>query len=193
MSTEIEFFFDIASPYTYLAATQMDAIHERTGVPVRWRPFLLGGVYQSTGNKPPMIATPAKGPFMLADLTRWAKRYRVPFVFEPSLFPLNSLGVMRAITACPEEHRAQAAKKLFHAYWGEGRNPNSPDVLTECLGADATARASEQRVKDELRATTDEAARRGAFGAPTIFVGSEMFFGNDRLDFVEEAARAMKV
>ena len=86
---EIEFFFDIGSSYSYLAATQMDGVAERTAVPVRWRPFLLGGVFKATGNDMP-ARLPAKAKWMLHDMTLWAHHYGIPFRM-PSRFPLITL------------------------------------------------------------------------------------------------------
>lgn len=179
----IEFFFDIASPYSYLAATQIDDLGERVGVTVRWRPFLLGGVFKAVGNQPP-ATLPSRGQYMLKDLHRWAAAYQQPFTF-PSTFPMNSLLAMRALTALDEPARPEAALGLFRAYWVDDRDLTRPEVIADIIGEDAPARSVLPEVKGALRATTDEAVERGAFGAPTIFVGDEMFFGNDRLHFVE--------
>lgn len=183
----IEFFFDIASPYSYLASTQVEGLSARTGAAVRWRPFLLGGVFRAVGNTPP-VALAARQPYLLKDLYRWAAHYGVPFNF-PSFFPVNSLVPMRALAGLPEAEVPAAAAALFRAHWAEERDPSDAAVLTDLLGAERVALASAGEVKAALRETTDEAVRRGAFGAPTFFVGDEMFFGNDRLHFVEAAAR----
>jgi len=182
----IEFFFDIGSPYTYLSATQIAALEQRTGQAVRWRTFLLGGVFKSVGNLMP-AQVQGKAEYMLRDLHRWADRYGVPFSYSP-FFPINSLLPMRALTALSDAERPEAALRVFRAYWAEGRNPSIPEVLTELVGAEAVARAESPEIKAALRANTDEAVARGVFGAPIFFVGDEMFFGNDRMDFVEEAA-----
>jgi 2-hydroxychromene-2-carboxylate isomerase len=187
MSANIEFFFDISSPDSYLAATQIEAVAARAGGTARWRPFLLGGVFKSVGNKPP-ASLPARGRYMLTDLYRWAAEYEVPFEF-PSTFPMNSLLAMRALTATPESERPEAALALFQAYWGKDRDLTRPEVLATLIGEDPVMQAVTPEVKDALRVTTEEAITRGAFGAPTIFVGDEMFFGNDRLQFVEAALR----
>jgi 2-hydroxychromene-2-carboxylate isomerase len=184
----IEFFFDIASPYTYLASLQIDAIGERTGLEVQWRPFLLGGVFKATGNAMP-VQVPARGAYLLQDLQRWAKQLDIPFVF-PDFFPCNSLVPMRALTWLPKEERREAAQRIFHAHWIEGRNPQDLEILAELLGRQPVEGAGDPETKLALRSTTDEAVARGAFGAPSIFVGEELFFGNDRLQMVEEAARA---
>ena len=186
-STGIEFFFDISSPYSYFAATQIGALGRRVGLPVQWRPFLLGGVFRAVGNQPP-AALPARAPYLLKDLHRWSAHYGVSFAF-PSIFPMNSLLAMRALTAVPDEGRQEAALSLFTAYWVDNQDLTRPEVVARFIGQDALVKAVDPDIKVQLRATTDEAVKRGAFGAPTIFVGEEMFFGNDRLHFVETAAQ----
>lgn len=186
MPTPIEFFFDVASPYSYLASTVITEVGARAGAPVRWRPFLLGGVFRAVGNQPPATLA-VRAPYMLTDLHRWAQRYGVPFQM-PSFFPINSLLPMRALASLPEDALPAAAGAVFRAHWAEGRDPSDPAVLAALIGADAVAAAQSPAVKEHLRANTEEAVARGAFGAPTFFVGAEMYFGNDRLLFVEEAA-----
>ncbi|MBU2512743.1 2-hydroxychromene-2-carboxylate isomerase [bacterium] len=192
MSKQLEFFFDYVSPATFLAYTQLPAIIERTGAELIYRPFLLGGVFKSSGNSSPM-SVPAKGTWLLKDLTRFSKRYNVPMKFNP-YFPINTIQLMRgAIWAGEQNTQERYSTAMFRAVWLEEKNMNDPAVVSEVLKSiqidpeafvEATSR---QSIKDKLRANTDEAVSRGAFGAPTMFVGEEMFFGQDRLDFVEEA------
>ena len=193
----IEIFWDVASPYTYLAITQLPAIAERTGAELVFRPFLLGGVFKATGNNMPG-AVPAKGAHMMNDLTRWAEQYGVTIKKPGEVpFPINSVTPMRvAIVAGRKGLGREAAQALTRAYWGEGRDVSQPEVLTDVvtsLGLDPTEMVKaiqEQSVKDELRTQTGEAVERGAFGAPTMFVEGQMFWGNDRLQHVEAALRA---
>lgn len=184
----IEFFFDIGSPYTYLASTQIAALEERSGQSVTWRTFLLGGVFKSVGNQMPATVQ-GKAEYMLKDLHRWADRYGIPFSFSP-YFPINSLLPMRALTGMSDEERPEAALRIFRAYWAEGLNPSIPEVLTGLIGAEAVARAESPEVKAALRANTDDAVSRGAFGAPTFFFQGEMYFGNDRMMFLEDAIQS---
>ena len=190
----LEYFFDYVSPFAFLADTQVPDLAKRTGAEVVYRPFFLGGVMQASKNSPP-ITVPNKGKYMFSDLARWSKRYGVEIKPNPH-FPVNTLGAMRAAVAAvddprfPDFHRA-----MFRAVWAEGKNLADEGVLRETIdaagldGAAILARAKEQTVKDALRRTSEEAVERGAFGAPTFFIGNEMFWGNDRLDFVEEALR----
>jgi 2-hydroxychromene-2-carboxylate isomerase len=192
MAKRVEFFFDYGSPYSYLADTQVTGLAERTGATLVHRPMLLGAVLKETGGSP---MVPAKGRHLLVDLGRWAARYGVPFRPNP-YFPINTLRLMRGSVAAelsgsfPAYHRA-----VFAAMWTEEKNLGDEATLRSVLaaaGIDAARLLGEidtPAVKDRLRANTEEAVRRGAFGAPTFFVGDEMFWGNDRLPFVEEALR----
>jgi 2-hydroxychromene-2-carboxylate isomerase len=184
---DIEFFFDVGSPYSYLAFHALPAIAERNGVAVIYRPFLLGAVFKATGNSPPAMV-PARGRWMFADLQRWGEKYGLPFVL-PTTFPINTLLPMRALTAVGPERIRDAANSLFHAYWGEGLDISEPDLIDQLLGTRVTSEASTEAVKLHLREVTNEAVERGAFGAPTFFIGDELIFGNDRLDFLEELLR----
>jgi 2-hydroxychromene-2-carboxylate isomerase len=192
-STVIEFFFDIGSPYSYLAATQVAPLQQATGAPVRWRPFLLGGVFKASGNETPANVA-SKALYMAKDLERWARHYQVPFSFS-SRFPLSTLITQRAIVAAEQVAGADAAARfamaLFTAYWVQDRDITSPKELggiaDDCrLDVSSLLQAaSDPSVKDRLRADTDEAVSRGAFGAPTFFVGQHMFWGNDRIPMIE--------
>lgn len=188
MSQKIEFFFDIASPYSFLAALQIPRLEKLAEV--EWRPFLIGGVFKASGNLMP-AANPVKGQYMFQDLRRLFAYYGEPFRF-PSRFPMNSLQAMRCITALPADQRPAATLALYRAYWGEDRDLADPAVLSELLGADVVARASDEGVKAELKAATEDAASRGAFGAPTFFVGKDMYFGEDRVFLIEHALEQKK-
>lgn len=190
----VEFFFDFGSPASYLAWTQLPAICRATGATLAYRPMLLGGVFQATGNVSP-VTVPAKGRYMLADLTRFALRYGVPLRFNPH-FPINTLTLMRGAVGLQMRDPARFdayVTTIFNAMWVDGLHMGDPGVVTEVLGrAGFDARAlleltADPAVKDALKSATEEAVRRGAFGAPTMFVGDQMFFGQDRLDFVSDA------
>ncbi len=185
---KLEFFYDIASPYTYLASTQVEAVAADAGAEVRWRPMLLGGVFKATGNTMPGLLPP-RARYMLRDLERWAGWYGVSLRF-PTTFPPRTLTMMRALTALEGEARVAATHAAFHACWVHDAALDDPAVVAEVAGAEAAGRASDPAIKDALRETTEEAVARGVFGAPTFFVGDEMFFGNDRLPFVGQALRA---
>jgi len=190
-----EFFFDFGSPASYLAYTQMDGVAKRTGAEIVWRPMLLGGVFKATGNASPAMV-PAKGKWMNADLARFARRYGVDFNRNP-FFPVNTLVMMRGAAAFEGTPQFRPyVDAMFRAMWVDGKNMNDLPTAAGVLKAagfdpaDFMAKAESQGAKDRLKATTEEAVARGVFGAPTTFVGDHMFFGQDRLDFVEEALRA---
>jgi len=193
----VEFFFDFGSPTTYLAWTQLPAICAAAGATLVYRPMLLGGVFQATGNASP-VTVPAKGKYMLDDMARFARRYGVALNFNPH-FPINTLTLMRAAVGLqmrrPDLFEPYVAC-MFTAMWVDARNLGDPAIVAETLraaGLDPQAvldLAADPTVKEALKASTGEAVRRGAFGAPTMFVGEKMFFGQDRLDFVREALAA---
>lgn len=194
MSKSVEFYFDFGSPTSYLAYTQLPGICAAAGAELVYRPVLLGGVFQATGNVSP-IAVPAKGRYTLIDMQRFARRYGVPLKMN-SHFPINTLLLMRAATGVqlrqPERFEALLAC-VFKGMWVDALNLGDAAVLGPLLaeaGFDPQALlalAADQEVKDALKANTEAAIKRGMFGAPTMFVGDEMFFGQDRLDFVREA------
>ncbi|MGP0173137.1 2-hydroxychromene-2-carboxylate isomerase [Pseudomonas sp. NCHU5208] len=194
MSKSVEFFFDLGSPASYLAYTQLPALCRESAAQLRYRPMLLGAVFQATGNAPPMMIA-AKGLYMVRDLARFAERYGVPLRFNPH-FPINTLALMRLLLAVQlhqPERFEDVLHLLFEAIWVDGANMGDPRKAAEVLGSagfDAAAlqaQASEPVVKEALKANTAEAIKRGVFGAPTCFVEGEMFFGQDRLDFVRDA------
>lgn len=186
----IEFYWDSASPYTYLAATQIEALAARHGASVQWKPFLLGKAFEATGNKPP-VGVPAKGKYMFSDLRLWAQHYGVPFSF-PKVFPVASLISLRIACGLPEEMVGKWALAAMTAYWNTGADLGQPEVLKTIavslgLDPDATlALAQDPAVKERLKANTDEAVARGVFGAPTFFIDKHMFWGNDRFVLMEE-------
>lgn len=192
MAKQVEFFFDYASPATYLAYTQLPKIAERTGAKLVYKPFLLGGVFKSTGNSAP-ISVPAKGAWLLKDLARCSARFGVPFQINP-FFPINTVQLMRgAVWAQEKGILDRYNQAMFNAMWVDPKNLGDPAPVAEVLESanidpsDFIAAVGSQDIKDKLRELTDEAVSRGAFGAPTMFVGDEMHWGQDRLDFVEES------
>lgn len=179
--SRIEFFYDVVSPYSYLATHRIEDLAARNHAELVWRPFFLGGVMKQTGNTPPAYL-PARAPYLFKDLMRWGKRYGMP-IRPPQPFPTNTLTAMRILVQLPQEELPEVSKRLFAAYWGEGRDIGDSAVLTELLGEEAVATAPAG--KAALIAASDEAVKRGAFGAPSMFVGDQMFFGNDRLELLE--------
>jgi len=198
MSKTVEFYFDLGSPATYLAYTQLPKICAETDSELRYIPMLLGGVFKATGNASPAMI-PAKGRYMFEDLNRYAKRYAVPLKINPH-FPINTLMLMRAVTGIQLHHpeRFQAfIDGLFNALWIEGRNLNEPETVAAVLSEHGfqpqavMALVNDESVKAALKGNTETAIKRGVFGAPSMFVGNQLFFGQDRLEFVEAALREL--
>ena len=196
MTKTVEFYFDLGSPTTYLAHTQLAKICADTQSELIYIPMLLGGVFKATGTASPAMI-PAKGRYMFQDLDRFAKRYGVQLRFNPH-FPINTLILMRAVTGMQmrqPQRFAEFVDCLFRALWVEGRNLNDPQTIAAVLTENGfepreiMALTNDESVKAALKENTETAIKRGVFGAPSMFIGDQLFFGQDRLDFVEEALR----
>jgi 2-hydroxychromene-2-carboxylate isomerase len=189
----IDFFFEFASPYGYLASTQIDRIAARFGREVRWHPIMLGAALKATGSRP-LVEVPLKGPYMLHDLPRFARLLGVPFT-APPVMPGNSLHASRACVWIEVERGHEAARGLaraiFVAHWGEGRDIGSPEQVADIaapLGIEREAlleAIARPAIKQELKDRTQAALERGVFGSPFVFVGNEPFWGADRLPQIE--------
>jgi 2-hydroxychromene-2-carboxylate isomerase len=193
MPKTIEFLFDVGSPTTYLAHRRLPAIVARTGATVDYVPILLGGVMKATGNATPGMVIP-RGRWMAIDMARYAAREGITLNMNPD-FPINTMVMMRMLSAAlGTPDFAALLEALFVAMWEKPRKMDDPAVVAAVLaeaGFDPALwleRANAPEVKAALIAATEKAVARGAFGAPTFFVGDEFFFGQDRLDWVEAAA-----
>jgi len=197
MARKIDFYFDCSSPWTYLAFHAVQPLAKELAVEIAWKPILVGGVFNAVNqtvydsrSRP----NPLKQTYMLKDLAAWAKLYGLALRFPPTVFPVNSVKAMRgAFVALDEGKLVPYATAAFEAYWGSDLDISREAVLAEIA---ATAGIERQRFfagietdacKARLRANTDELIARGGFGSPTMFVGDEMFFGNDRLPLVRAA------
>jgi len=194
MTRTVEFYFDVGSPASYLAWTQLPALCEQVGARLVYKPMLLGGIFQATGNSSP-ASVPAKGRYVSHDLARFARRYGVPLAQNPH-FPIITLTLMRAAIAVQlrEPERLDSfLSTVFKALWVDLLDLNDMTLTAQTLARGGFAPdqlekwVSDPEIKAALKANTDEALQRGVFGAPTMFVGQEMYFGQDRLDFVREA------
>lgn len=193
MSTTLDFYFDFGSPAAYLAHKWLRRLSTQYSLAVTYKPMLLGGVFKATGNNSP-VAVPAKAHYMMVhDLPRFARRYGVPLNSNPH-FPINTPNLMR--TAIAAEHLGCAKAfndTVYDAVWIQGENMGEMKVVAAILtkaGLDAKALLNlcqTPDIKAELITNTAAAVARGVFGAPTFFMDDEMYFGQDRLDFVEAA------
>jgi 2-hydroxychromene-2-carboxylate isomerase len=191
MSNSIDFYFDYGSPTSYLAYKQLPGVVRRTGVRVNYLPILLGGVYLATSNHSP-LDLPLKRKWMETDMQFFAERYGIQFAVNPH-FPINTLVLMRgAVYAQQQGFLERYSDAVFHGMWGNPENMSEPAVIAKVLqSADLevqkiVAATQDPAIKEQLKSNTQEAIDRGAFGAPTIFVGDRMFFGQDRIQYVEE-------
>ncbi len=195
---DIEFFFDVSSPWTYLAFHNIQPMAAELGARIRWRPFMVGGVFNTVNPsvyESRRAPVPAKQAYLGKSLADWARWSGVRLGrFPPSVFPVNSVKVMRACLVLDAQGRLPAfAREAFEAYWSDDQDIAQDAVVrTLCAraGVDADtllAAIAEQAVKDQLRANTEELIARGGFGTPTIFVGDDMYFGNDHLPLVRAA------
>jgi 2-hydroxychromene-2-carboxylate isomerase len=191
MSQNIDFYFDYGSPTSYLAYKQLPGLIHRTGASINYRPILLGGIFQQTSNQSPMDL-PHKRAWMVEDMKFFAARYEVPFDLNP-FFPINTLALMRgAIFAQQEGFLERYSDAVFDSMWGQPQNMADAAIIEQVLqSADLDARrifaaTQDANIKEKLKADTQAAVDRGVFGAPTLFIGSRMFFGQDRVCFAEE-------
>jgi len=194
----IEFFFDCSSPWTYLAFHNIQPMAKALDAPITWRPILVGGIFNTVN--PTVYArrqapVPVKARYGQKDMQDWARLAGLRIKMPPSVFPVNSVKVMRAcILLAPEGKLTAFATAAFEAYWGDDRDISQDEVVADICGragvdaARVLAGIAEPAIKDALRANTEEVMARGGFGSPTIFVGGDdMFFGNDRLPLVHAA------
>jgi 2-hydroxychromene-2-carboxylate isomerase len=188
----IDFYFEFASPYGYLASTRIEAIAGRHGREVAWHPIMLGAAFKLTGAQP-LMHTPLKGDYMLRDLPRFARLLGVPFV-APPVMPANSLAASRACTWLEQNDPKKAkalAQAVFHAHWGDGRDIARPDDIANIaapLGIERAvllAAVADPAIKERLKQATEAAIERGVFGSPFVLLDGEPFWGADRLDQVE--------
>lgn len=192
MAGSIDFYFDFASPYAFLASLRIGSLaakHDRT---VFWRPILLGAVFKVSGSSPNM-SIPLRGDYLRRDMLRCARLQGVPMRI-PAVMPLHSLAPARAFYWL-EQHQSDLAipfaRTVFADHWLDGGNPGTEEAvgrLASGMGLDPQAileGCRDQAIKDRLRAVTDEAIARGVFGAPFIFVDDEPFWGADRLGDVD--------
>jgi 2-hydroxychromene-2-carboxylate isomerase len=196
----IEFFFDCGSPWTYLAFHNIQPLAAELSEPIRWRPILVGGIFNSVN--PSVYAmrenpVPAKMAYMLKDLQDWSRQAGLRIVMPPKVFPVNSVKAMRGCIWLDAQPGTSLlvpfATAVFEAYWTREEDISQDDVLAhicETTGVNVKAFFEgivQSAIKDQLKANTEEVIRRGGFGSPTMFVGDDMYFGNDRLGLVREA------
>ena len=196
MPQDVDFFFDFVSPYTYLAQTQLAGLKERTGARFRLRPMHLLNLMKRVGNVPTTVICGNKMKYAGQDIGRWVSRYGVPFQFNQHVFAGDpSLALKGALVAQKQGVEDAYNHAVFNAFWSEGLDVNDRALLAgrlDAVGLDGKAllkTADEPAYGEQLEKNTELAAERGVFGSPTFIVGDDLFFGNDRLGFLEERLR----
>lgn len=195
MSDSIELCFDFGSPTTYLAYHRLKWVRDTYKVDVKLQPVLLGGIFQAAGNQSPVMV-PLKGQWMNDDLQRYAELYDVSMEFNPH-FPINTLYLMRGAIAAQDMGVFDLyVETVFDAMWHKPKNMGDPAVVTEVLTAagidaeDLFRRIEDPAVKERLKDNTANAVERGVFGCPATFYKNELYFGQDRLFFIERQLQA---
>jgi 2-hydroxychromene-2-carboxylate isomerase len=199
MGATLEFWFEFASNYSYIAAGRIEGLAHAAGVEVAWRPFLLGPIFAKQGwNDSPFNLYPAKGAHMWRDMERLCRRYGLPFE-RPSTFPRNSVRAARvALMGADAPWGPAFVQAVFRANFGDDADIGDPEVLVTLLatqgvdGREILARAESPDWKPRLRKQTERAERLGIFGAPSFVVGSELFWGSDRLEHALELAGELR-
>jgi len=194
----IEFYFDCSSPWTYLAFTEILPLSIRQDIEIVWKPVLVGGVFNSV-NKDVYEFRKKPNPLKLSysndDLNLWSKVREVDISF-PKVFPVNSVKAMRGCLFAEKEKKiVEFANNVFQSYWSKGIDISQDDLLLEIV-KDSNLNPKEfkkfiesQEAKDLLIENTEDLIERGGFGSPTFFYNGRMFFGNDRLNLLEEAIK----
>lgn len=189
------FYYDFASPWSYLGSTQVERVAREGGAVVEWRPILLGGLFRAIGTPmvPLLELTEPRRRYQMRDFLHWADHWGVPFRW-PSRFPMNTVTALRLAIAAGDD-LPRLTHAIYRAFWADDRDIADRAVLTDIIaaaGLDPTAlfaRAEDPAVKARLRDNTDGAVARGVFGVPTFFAGDVLVFGQDRFDFVGAALR----
>jgi 2-hydroxychromene-2-carboxylate isomerase len=200
MTPKVEFHFDFGSPNAYLVHKLIPQVENRTGAKFAYVPILLGGVFKLTNNQPPMVQfkdVVSKQNYQRLEMVRFVRKHGLSqFRMNPH-FPVNTVQIMRgAVAAEMDGQLAKYVDAVFRHMWEEGKKMDDPEVIRAALdgagldGARTLARIQDQAVKDRLLENTQASVARGTFGAPTFFVGDEIFFGKDRLRDVEEEITA---
>jgi 2-hydroxychromene-2-carboxylate isomerase len=194
----LEFFYDLSSPWTYLAFNNIQPILAETGADITWRPFLVGGVFNAVNSsvyKARAEPMDRKVVHNYRWMHEWARVAGLPLVFPTAYHPVKSVLAMRACCVLEQDQPTlqRFSKAAFDAYFARGENIDEPDVIqaiAEACGVDGAAlvgSTAEQPIKDQLRSNTEAAISRGAYGSPTMYVGDSQYFGNDQLPLVRAA------
>lgn len=189
--SHVDFYFDFSSPFAYLGSTQIEAVAQRAGATMSWKPMFLGGIFKAVGT--PLVPfnelSAQKRAYITRDMQRWASWWEVPFAF-PSRFPMMTVKALRLVLTLQDP--APFIHRVFKAYWAEDQDISNGEVLAalcQDVGLDPSvlARTADPSIKQQLLDATESAINAGVFGAPTSIVNGQVFWGQDRFDHVEKA------
>jgi len=194
MIKPFEFYFDFASPYTFIAHKEIRKIEKENSIKMKYIPILLGGLLKLAGIKA-NVDIPIKAKYMIKDCKLWAEKYNITFKFN-NYFPIKTLDLMRCVLVAEKKNFAQNfINKIFDAIWKDGLNLNDNTIVEKLLkNLDINPKTFlmetiDPKIKDELKKRTDDAYKKGIFGAPSFIVNNKMFWGQDRLEFVLNEAK----
>ena len=188
MNRLIEFYFDFSSPYSYIGYKEIKQLEKKNSFKIKYMPIFLGGLHNSAGITPAAFIS-LKSKYMLEDTKLISKKKNIKFFFN-SYFPINTVNFMRGVIIAEKDNFQKIyVEKIFNAIWKDGLNMNDPIVINKVhknmdLNPEIfLAKATEQKIKDKLRKLTDDALKKGIFGAPTFLVNKKIFWGQDRLSY----------
>jgi 2-hydroxychromene-2-carboxylate isomerase len=194
MIKTFEFYFDFASPYSFIAHKRVRELEKENSIKIKYMPVLLGGLLKLAGGKA-NVEIPLKGKYMIKDCKLWAEKYKIDFKFN-SYFPISTLNLMRGVLVSEKNDLTQIfINKVFDAIWKDGLNLNDNSIIEKLLkNSDINPKTFlldtvSSVIKDDLRNRTEEAHKKGIFGAPSFIINSKMFWGQDRLEFVINEAK----
>ena len=197
MIKSFEFYFDFASPYSFLAHKQIGKIEKENSIKMKYMPIFLGDLLNLAGIKA-NVDIPIKAKYMIKDCKLWAEKYNITFKFN-NYFPIKTLNLMRCALVAEKKDFAQIfITKIFDAIWKDGINLNDNTIVEKLLqNLDLNPKnflmeAIEPKIKDELKKRTDDAYQKGIFGAPSFIINNKVFWGQDRLEFVLNEAKKRK-
>ena len=194
MIKPFEFYFDFVSPYSFLAHKEIRKIEKSNEVKIKYMPILLGGLHNLAGIKAPGFI-PIKAKYMIKDCKLWAEKYNIAFKFN-NYFPIKTLDLMRCVLVAEKKGFLQNfINKVFDSIWKDGLNLNDHIIVEKLLkNLDINPKtflmeSADSKIKDELKRRTDDAFKKGIFGAPSFIINNKVFWGQDRLEFVLNEAK----
>ena len=189
MTKSIEFYFDFSSPYAYLGYKEIKKLEKKNLFKIKFMPIFLGGLHNSAGITPAAFIE-IKSKYMIKDTKLVADKKNIKFSFN-SYFPIKTVNFMRGVIIAEEDNlEKNYIEKIFNSIWRDGLNMNDPTIINKVLkNIDLNpeiflAKATDQKIKDKLKKLTDDALKKGIFGAPTFIVNKKIFWGQDRLSYV---------